>query len=109
MSIDKHEDRIDFVLVIFKKYHYAQLTVDSIEKYVNYPHKIYVVNNGQNEGENNGYDILSDMFKNYKNVEVVKGVNQVNMDDGGYVPGKYGQKYSQEYYIDLQHMNQKDN
>ena len=100
MSIDKHEDRIDFVLVIFKKYHYAQLTVDSIEKYVNYPHKIYVVNNGQNEGENNGYDILSDMFKNYKNVEVVKGVNQVNMDDGGYVPGKYGQKYSQEYYIE---------
>ena len=99
MSNNKYEDRIDFVTVIFKKYYNAKVLVDSIERYVDYPHKIYIVNNGQNEGEDNGYDILTKMFKDNKNVEVVKGVNQINMDDGKYVPGKSGEKYSQDYYI----------
>ena len=34
----------------------------------------------------------SSAFKNYENVEVVKGVNQVNMDDGKYVRGKSAEK-----------------
>ena len=93
MNNSEYGEHIDFVTVVFKKYDYARLVVKSIEKYVDYPHKIHIVNNGRNEGEDNGYDILKDMFEENKNVTIIKGVNQFNMDDA-----RNDGKYSEDYY-----------
>ena len=95
-----HNDIIDFVTVVYKRVDYARLIHDSIKKYVEYPYKFYVVNNGNNLSDSNELKQLQEMFKDEENVVVVKGIQQVNQDDGQYVPAKFGQKYSQEYYID---------
>ena len=68
---------IDFVVVIFYRFGYAQLVVESIKKYVkDIPYTIHITNNGINEGDNSGYDILKDMFVDEPNVKVHKGVEQ---------------------------------
>ena len=46
--MSKHTESIDFVTVDFKRLNYAKLIYESIKKYVDYPHKYYIVNNGDN-------------------------------------------------------------
>ena len=68
---------IDFIIVIFYRFGYAQILTESIKKYVkNIPYTINIVNNGINTGDNNGFDILKDMFKNESNVNVLAGMEQ---------------------------------
>tara|TARA_R110000824_G_scaffold62061_3_gene164546 strand:- start:57 stop:914 length:858 start_codon:yes stop_codon:yes gene_type:complete len=95
-----HDGIIDFVTVIYKRVEYARLIHDSLKKYVEYPYKFYIVNNGDNSSDSIELKQLQEMFKDEENVVIVKGIQQVNQDDGQFVPAKAGQKYSQEYYID---------
>lgn len=96
-------DQIDFVTVVFKRLIYAKLIHESIKKYVNYPYTYYVVNNGDNSENSPELKKLRELFKDEPNVVIVKGVQQVNQDDGSIVParrdGEHG-KYPQKYYID---------
>jgi len=68
---------IDFVIVVFYRFEHAQIITDSIKKYVkDIPYTIHIVNNGINDGDGNGYDVLTKMFKNEKSVKVHKGIEQ---------------------------------
>ena len=93
-------ESIDFVTVVFKRLNFAKLIYESIKKYVDYPHKYYIVNNGDNSESSVELKRLKEMFEGEANVVIIEGIQQVNQDDGQYVPAKFGQKYSQEYYID---------
>ena len=96
-------DSIDFVTVAYKRLDYVKLIHESIKKYVDHPYTYYIVNNGNNADNSPELLELYDMFKDEPNVKVVKGVQQVNDDDGNIVParedGMHG-KYSQQYFID---------
>jgi len=73
----QYKDGIDFVIVIFYRYEYAQLLVESIKKYVKgIDYTVHIVNNGKNEGHGNGYDILCELFKDEPNVKIHKGLEQ---------------------------------
>jgi hypothetical protein len=95
-------NQIDFVTVVYKRVIYAKLIHESIKKYVDYPYTYYVVNNGDNTKDSKELKKLEEFFKNEPNVVIVKGIQQVNQDDGSIVPsrsdGIHG-KYSLEYYI----------
>jgi len=68
---------IDFIIVIFYRFGYAQILTESIKKYVkNIPYTINIINNGINTGENSGVDILKDMFKDEPNVNILAGMDQ---------------------------------
>ena len=98
--MSKHIESIDFVTVIYKRTDYAKLVHESIKKYVDYPYKFYVVNNGDNSEDSIELKLLRKMFDGEEDVIVVEGIQQVNQDDGVYVPAKSNQKYPQQYFID---------
>ena len=93
-------DCIDFVSVIFKRIEYAKLIHESIKRYVDYPYKYYIVNNGDNSINSEELKKLHAMFENEPNVVIVKGVHQVNQDDGSCLPAQNKGKYPQQYFID---------
>mgnify|MGYP003116434561 FL=1 len=93
-------DNIDFVTVIYKRLDYAKLMHESIKKYVDYPYTFYVVNNGNNADDSPELNGLQEMFQDEPNVQVIKGVHQINADDGACIPSRPDQKYSQQYFID---------
>ena len=96
-------DQIDFVTVVYKRVIYAKLIHESIKKYVNYPYTYYIVNNGDNTENSLELKELNELFKDEPNVVIVKGVQQVNQDDGMIVPSRtdgINGKYSQQYYIE---------
>tara|TARA_R100001377_G_C3194649_1_gene112134 strand:- start:3881 stop:4744 length:864 start_codon:yes stop_codon:yes gene_type:complete len=94
-------DCIDFVSVIFKRVEYAKLIHESIKRYVDYPYKYYIVNNGDNSVNSEELKKLHVMFENEPNVVIVNGLHQVNIDDGLCVPAIPSQsKYPQQYFID---------
>lgn len=94
------KDSIDFVTVVYKRFDYARLIHESIKKYVDYPYTYYIVCNTNLADKNDHLSQLHDMFKEEANVVIVTGIEQINADDGIYVPGKAGEKYNQQYYID---------
>tara|TARA_R110001583_G_scaffold19578_1_gene76463 strand:+ start:2881 stop:3735 length:855 start_codon:yes stop_codon:yes gene_type:complete len=96
----KMSDSIDFVTVIYKRLDYAKLIHESIKKYVDYPYTFYVVNNGNNMDDSADLLSLQEMFKDELNVKVIKGVHQINPDDGSCVPANSNQKYPQQYFIE---------
>ena len=96
----KPMDSIDFVTVVYKRFGLARLIHESIKKYVDYPYTYYIVCNTNLIDKNSHLSQLRDMFKDEPNVIIVSGMEQINTDDGIYVPGKPGEKYSQQYYID---------
>jgi len=96
----KHTDIIDFVTVVFKRVDYVKLIYESIKKYVDYPYKYYIVNNGDNSENSLELKKLNEMFGEDDNVVIVEGIHQINQDDGLYAPSIPNQKYSQEYYIE---------
>ena len=98
--MSKHIESIDFVTVIYKRTDYAKLVHESIKKYVDYPYKFYVVNNGDNSEDSIELKLLRKMFDGEEDVIVVEGIQQVNQDDGVCVPPKSNQKYPQQYFID---------
>ena len=98
--MDNYTDNIDFVTVVYKRLDFAKVIHESIKKYVNYPYKFYIVNNGDNSEHSTELAKLREMFIDDQNVIIVPGIQQVNSDDGIYFPAKPGQKYSQQYYID---------
>ena len=91
---------IDFVTVVFKRLDYAKIIHESIKKYVDYPYKYYIVNNGDNSEDSVELKQLKEMFDGEENVVIVEGIHQINQDDGGCVPANHNQKYSQQYFID---------
>jgi hypothetical protein len=95
-----YEDIIDFVTVVFKRMDYVKLIHESIKKYVDYPYKYYIVNNGDNSENSLELKKLNEMFGEDDNVVIVEGIHQINQDDGLYAPSIPNQKYSQEYYIE---------
>lgn len=94
------KDSIDFVTVVYKRFDFARLIHESIKKYVDYPYTYYIVCNTNLVDKNDHLSQLHDMFKDEPNVVIVTGIEQINADDGIYVPGKAGEKYNQQYYID---------
>tara|TARA_R110001599_G_scaffold84003_2_gene225873 strand:- start:11164 stop:12018 length:855 start_codon:yes stop_codon:yes gene_type:complete len=92
-------DQIDFVTVVYKRVIYAKLIHESIKKYVNYPYTYYIVNNGDNTENSLELKKLNELFKDEPNVVIVKGVQQVNQDDGSCVPAQNKGKYPQSYFI----------
>ena len=53
--MSKYKDGIDFIVVIFYRFGYARLLVESIKKYVKgIDYTVYIVNNGKNEGDYEG-------------------------------------------------------
>tara|TARA_R110002050_G_scaffold74150_3_gene159268 strand:- start:2721 stop:3527 length:807 start_codon:yes stop_codon:yes gene_type:complete len=73
----QYRDGVDFVVIVFYRYEYAQLLVESIKKYVKgIDYTVHIINNGKNKGDGNGYDILCDLFENEPNVKIHKGVDQ---------------------------------
>jgi len=52
----KYENGIDFIIVNFYRNDYVQLLIESIHKFTTGEYSIYIINNGNNEGENNDYD-----------------------------------------------------
>ena len=99
-EIRSMKDSIDFVTVVYKRFEFARLIHESIKKYVDYPYTYYIVCNTNTVDKDNHLAQLHDMFKDEVNVVIVTGIEQVNSDDGIYVPGKAGEKYNQQYYID---------
>ncbi|MBT4207259.1 hypothetical protein HOE22_02840 [Candidatus Woesearchaeota archaeon] len=95
-----YEDSIDFITVVFKRIDYVKLIHESIKKYVDYPYKYYIVNNGDNSENSLELKKLNEMFGEDDNVVIVEGIHQVNQDDGVVVPTNANQKYPQEYFID---------
>lgn len=93
-------DQIDFVTVVYKRVIYAKLIHESIKKYVNYPYTYYIVNNGDNTENSLELKKLNELFKDEPNVVIVKGVQQVNQDDGPCVPAQNKGKYPQSYFIE---------
>ena len=93
-------DQIDFVTVVYKRVIYAKLIHESIKKYVNYPYTYYIVNNGDNTENSLELKKLNELFKDEPNVVIVKGVQQVNQDDGSCVPAQSKGKYPQSYFIE---------
>jgi hypothetical protein len=84
---------IDFIIVIFYRFGYAQILTESIKKYVkNIPYTINIINNGINKGENNGFDILKDMFKDEPNVNIIAGMEQ-DIDSNVLNPNTYECKH----------------
>jgi|TARA_R110002073_G_scaffold119797_1_gene261377 hypothetical protein len=98
--MNKYVESIDFVTVVYKRINYAKLIYESIKKYVDYPYKFYVVNNGDNSKDSAELKSLKKMFAGEDNVIVINGIQQVNQDDGVCVPPMPNQKYSQQYFID---------
>ena len=94
------KDSIDFVTVVYKRFDFARLIHESIKKYVDYPYTYYIVCNTNLVDKNDHLSQLHEMFKDEANVVIVTGIEQINADDGIYVPGKSGEKYNQQYYID---------
>ena len=94
------KDSIDFITVVYKRFDFARLIHESIKKYVDYPYTYYIVCNTNSAEKQLHLSQLNDMFKNEDNVVIVHGIEQINSDDGIYVPGKSGEKYNQQYYID---------
>ena len=77
MNVKKYKTGIDFIMIIFYRPGYAQTLTESIKKDVkNIPYTIHIVNNGINEGPDNGYDVLCNIFKNESNVKIHKGLEQ---------------------------------
>tara|TARA_R110002020_G_scaffold537_5_gene2719 strand:+ start:2636 stop:3490 length:855 start_codon:yes stop_codon:yes gene_type:complete len=93
------KNSIDFITVVYKRFEFAQLIHESIKKYVNYPYTYYIVCNTNILDKDKDLDKLKKIFKDESNVVIISGVEQINADDGIYVPGKSGEKYSQQYYI----------
>ena len=98
--MNTYTESIDFVTVIFKRLDYAKIIHESIKKYVDYPYKYYIVNNGDNSESSVELKQLKEMFDGEENVVIVEGIHQINQDDGGCVPANHNQKYSQQYFID---------
>jgi len=74
MSYDKG---IDFIIVVFYRFEYAKIILESIKKYVkNIPYTVNIINNGINSGKDSGYDILTEMFKDEPSVKIHKGIEQ---------------------------------
>ena len=91
--------KIDFITVVYKRLKYAKVIHESIKKYVDYPYTYYIVNNGDNSLTSPELKQLKEMFKNEPNVEIVKGIHQINQDDGTHVSLK-SNKYPQSYFIE---------
>tara|TARA_R100000008_G_C3559445_1_gene155222 strand:+ start:424 stop:1233 length:810 start_codon:yes stop_codon:yes gene_type:complete len=73
----KYEDGIDFILVSFYRFDYIKILIDSIKKYVKgIDYTVHVINNGKNNGDGNGYDVLKEMFSDNPNVKIHKGIDQ---------------------------------
>ena len=64
---------IDFITVNWKTPDLIKVTVDSIEKFVDIPHNIYVVNNG----DMNDIKHLNKIFSDKENVYILDGVEQL--------------------------------
>ena len=64
---------IDFITVNWKTPDLIKVTVDSIEKFVDIPHNIYVVNNG----DMNDIKHLNKIFSDKDNVYILEGVEQL--------------------------------
>jgi len=62
-----HSTMIDFLIVSFKRIEYVELAVQSIHKYVTHPHKVTVIDNGNELKE------LTDIFKDDELVDVIEG------------------------------------
>lgn len=91
---------IDFVTVVYKRFEFARLIHESIKKYVDYPYTYYIVCNSDAANKESDLEQLRSMFLDETNVVIVPGMIQINADDGACVPGKPGEKYNQQYYID---------
>ena len=61
-----HSTMIDFLIVSFKRIEYVELAVQSIHKYVTHPHKVTVIDNGNELKE------LTDIFKDDELVDVIE-------------------------------------
>lgn len=77
MKKSNYNPGIDFIIVAYYRFEQIKLLVQSIDRYVTGEYTIHIANNGQNEGPGNGYDILTELFKENPNVIVYKGINQV--------------------------------
>ena len=62
-----HSKGIDFLIVNFERLIYTQLAVYSIQKYVNYPYKITIIENGTDLKE------LTELFKDDESIDVIEG------------------------------------
>jgi len=58
---------IDFLIVSFKRLDYINLAVESIHKYVKFPYKITIIDNG------NEFEELENLFKSNDKVNILKG------------------------------------
>ena len=75
---------IDFIVVVFYRFGYAEIVTESIKKYVkNIPYTINIINNGINYGDGNGYDTLVDMFKDEPSVKIHRGLEQAQDSNVG--------------------------
>ena len=84
---------IDFIIVVFYRFGYAQILTESIKKYVkNIPYTINIVNNGINTGENSGLETLKNMFKDEPNVNIIAGIEQT-IDSNNLEPNTYECKH----------------
>ena len=80
-----YESGIDFIIVNFYREEYVELLIESIHKYTKGEYSIYLINNGNNTGENNDYDKLKEFYKDDKTITVLKGEeqkNEVRPEDG---------------------------
>ena len=93
-------ESIDFVTVVFKRLDYVKIIHESIKKYVDYPYKYYIVNNGDNSESSVELKHLKEMFEGEEHVVIVEGIHQINQDDGFCNPAIPNQKYPQQYFIE---------
>ena len=78
----KYNDNIDIIITAVGRIEYLNLLKKSIDKYTQYPHKIYIVVDVRNEKEKNFFDELENNFKEFDNVYIVESKNKEDDRDG---------------------------
>lgn len=81
----KYEDNIDMIITAVGRLDYLKLLTRSIDKYTNYPHKIYIVTDVRNDKEKQFFDELQNYYMSYENVFIVESKNKED-DRNGFAP-----------------------
>ena len=82
-----HNDNIDMIITAVGRIKYVNILIESIDKYTEYPHKIYVVTDVRNDKEKKFFDELNEYYEDNEKVTIVESTNKDD-DREGFAPCK---------------------
>ena len=82
----KYNDNIDMIITATGRIEYLNLLIHSIDKYTEYPYKIYIVTDIRNEVEQKFFDSLNQMYIERDDIFILKSKNtDTRMGNEGWV------------------------